>query len=410
MARSLDTTDVHAIIDQMVDQDTGGALANVDTGDFVSTGETLLASGTENVLNRLSLVLGRTWMAVRPYDAKFKIINAIDTNAFTHRMRKISFYSRDTMASGDWNTQLFTNLEDGFDNGENPSGGTVQSTKSMWVQNQPIPLEMNYGGSVTWEDSTTVYENQLKQAFRNEDEFGMFVSGILTEKSNDIESQKEANNRSILLNHMGNIFNAGATLSKANLTALYNQDNNSTLTTLQLQTTYREDFYKWLVSFIQIKSNMLTHRTDMFHTAPAVTGHKLLRHTPKNKQKLFLYNGFMIQARSIVMPGIFNPEFLSIDNYEGVDYWQSPITPSGIHVTPSITNASGVEVTGNEVNLGYVVGLLYDEDALMTDYQLDRSNVTPLEARKNFRNIWWSFARNGINDITENAILLYMAD
>jgi len=62
------------------------------------------------------------------------------------------------------------------------------------------------------------------------------------------------------------------------------------------------------------------------------------------------------------------------------------------------------------VQLDYVVGALWDEDALMVDFQLERSNSTPLEARKNYRNIWWSFSKNAINDATENFILYYMAD
>lgn len=56
------------------------------------------------------------------------------------------------------------------------------------------------------------------------------------------------------------------------------------------------------------------------------------------------------------------------------------------------------------------MGILYDVDAMMTDYQLEGALSTPVEARKRYRNIWWTFARNGINDFTENAIIYYMAD
>ena len=46
----------------------------------------------------------------------------------------------------------------------------------------------------------------------------------------------------------------------------------------------------------------------------------------------------------------------------------------------------------------------------MTDFQLESSATTPLEARKRYRNIWWSFAKNSINDFTENAIIFTMED
>ena len=59
---------------------------------------------------------------------------------------------------------------------------------------------------------------------------------------------------------------------------------------------------------------------------------------------------------------------------------------------------------------GAAVGMLYDVDALMIDYQLERSATTPLEARKGYRNLWWTFSKNAINDFTENAIIYIMAD
>ena len=144
MARLLTPKDAHALMNLLVKEATGqdSAIQVVDSSTFVSAGETVLATGVENTLNSLAIVLGRTLMAVRPYKAKLNIINALNTGVYTSRLRKISFYAREADASGDWNTDLYTNLKDGYDNGKNVD----QSTASMWVQNQPVPLEMNFGG------------------------------------------------------------------------------------------------------------------------------------------------------------------------------------------------------------------------------------------------------------------------
>ena len=151
MARTLTPRDCHVLMNLLVKEATGqdAEIQVVDSSTFVSAGEQVLATGTENVLNSLSLVLGRTFMAVRPYKAKLAIINALNTDMYSSRMRKISFYSREAQASGDFNTQLFTNLAKDFDNGENGVDavtGNPVSTKSMWVQNPAVPLEMNFGG------------------------------------------------------------------------------------------------------------------------------------------------------------------------------------------------------------------------------------------------------------------------
>lgn len=420
MARKLTQTDIHALINAVVKEATGQetTLQQVDLHDFASVGETLLASGTENVLNALSLVLGRTFMAVRPYDAKLALINSLNTDAYSHRLRKISFYAKDAQASGDWNTQLFTNLADGFTNGQNEAGTppVAQSTKSMWEQNQAMPVEFNFGGSSVCEDSITIYEDQLKQAFRSAEGFGSFVSGIMTEKGNDIESQKEAFNRMTLLNHIAGIYDLNQTGSVVNLTAAYNAEFKGSFTTAQLLTTYLKEFMEFFTAKIKIDSRSLTHRSALRHwSVPKTVGadtYHILRHTPRDRQRLFLYNPIMMKAQSYVFPEIFNPEYLQIENYEGVDFWQNEASGATIDIIPAIPNTSNptAQTTGAEVKLNMVVGLLFDEDAVMVDYQLERSATTPLEARKNYRNMWWSYSKNAINDFTENAILYYMAD
>ena len=154
-ARTLTPVDCYALINAIAKEATGqqALLQAQDTSSFVSVGETILRTGTENTLNAISVVLGRTFMAVRPYKAKLAIINALNSGLFTDRMRKISYYSREAQASGAFNTNLYTNHAMGYDNGSN-SGNSVAS---MWEQNQPVPLELNFGGRSVWDESKFSY-------------------------------------------------------------------------------------------------------------------------------------------------------------------------------------------------------------------------------------------------------------
>lgn len=419
MARSLTAQDCYALINLVVKEATGqdSTIQAVDTSSFISVGETILNTGYENTLNALSLVLGRTMMAVRPYKAKLFIINALNSGLYTNRVRKISYYAREAEASGAFNTNLYTNHAMGFDNGSNPSGGTPQSLPTMWEQNQPVPLELNFAGRSVWDDSTTVYEWQLQQAFRDEASFGSFVSGILTEKANDIESQKEAFNRATMLNFMAGIYDMNSVTGGAiNLTTAYNAKFGTQYTTTQLLTTYYKDFLEFFISTVKTISDTLTNRSVKYHWSPAkqVAGvnYVLMRHTPKNKQKFILSKPFVRDAEARVLPEIFNDEYLKIENYEGVEFWQNENDPFAIDVVPAIPDVSDPteQTIGSAVKLSTVLGLIYDEDALLTDYQLEGVNTTPLEARKGYRNVWYHFAKNAINDFTENGVLLYMAD
>lgn len=417
MARTLTTKDAYQIINLLVREATGqdSSIQAVDASSFVSVGETILATGVENTLNALSMVLGRTFMAVRPYNAKLVTINSINSGLYANRLRKISLYSRDAVIDGASNTDLKTNFADGYDNGTN--GGA--STASMWEQNQPLPLELNFGGSSEWQTVTTIYEKQLQVAFRGPEEFAQFVSGIMTEKANDIESEKEAFNRMTLLNAMAGVYDLSASMpgSAINLTTEFNNFFGTSYTTKQLQSTYLKEFLEFFTAEIKTISDRMTNRSAKYHWSvpKTVNGvqHRILRHTPRDRQKLLLYKPFWYKAEAIVKPEIFSPEFLDFGNFEGVDFWQNENDPSAISVTPAVpdvTLANGTQTAGTAVALDYVLGFMFDEDALMVDYQFDSATTTPLEARKHYRNMWWTMRKNAICDFTENMILLYMAD
>lgn len=415
MARTLTPVDCYALINAIAKEATGqeSTLQAIDSSSFVSVGESILRTGTENTLNALSMVLGRTFMAVRPYEAKLRIFNVLNNGLYANRMRKISFYSRNAQASGAFNTNLYTNHAMGYDNGNN-SGNSVPS---MWQQNAPVPMELNFGGSSVWDDSTTIYEWQLQQAFRSEDSFASFMAGVLTEKGNDIESQKEAFNRMTLLNYMGGLYDmtlGGAATMAVDLVAAFNTEFSTSYTRADVLTTYYKEFLAFVIAYLKKTSNILTNRSKKNHWSPAKTvdgvSYSLLRHTPKSKQRLIMYRPFWIDAEARVLPEIFNDEYLKAPQYEGVDFWQNELNPASINVTPAVPNGLDPtsQIAGTPVVLEYVLGVLYDEDAIMVDYQFDASYSTPVEARKGYRNIFWHFRKNAINDFTENGILLYL--
>ena len=415
--------DAHALMNTLVKQATGQSqIAVVDTSSFVSAGELVLSTGMENVFNSLNIVLGKLIVSNRPYKAKLTLMDAANTGIYTNRLRKISFYAKDALASGAFNTDIFTNLADGFTAGQNKdSQGDAQSTKSQWEQNQQPSLEMNFGNSATWQDCITLYEVQVQTAFRNEAEFASFIAGYLTEHANDIESQREAWNRMALINKIASVYDMSAVMpgSVVNLTAGFNTKFGTSYTSAELRSTYLKDFLAYFVSEFKLASKRLTERSAKYHWSPAKTvggeSYTLLRHTPYNRQRVYLYSDLFTEAESLVLPQIFNPSYLDINTqYEEITYWQSESTDADrpkIKVTPAVTDTTtGLQKAGTAVNLDYVVGMITDTDGLMTDMQLDKTATTPLEARKLYRNTWNTFLKGFVSDNTENVIIFIMAD
>lgn len=406
--------DSHALMNALVRQATGQqAITVIDSSTFVSAGELVLQTGMENVFNSLNIVLGRLIVANRPYNAKLTLMDEIDTGAYTNRLRKVSYYTSDTNPSGAFNTDLFTNLANGYTSGDN--GGV--STKSQWEQNLKNVVEVDFGVSSTWQYCITMYEDAIKLAFRDENEFARFISGYLVEHANDIESQRESWNRMLLCNKIASVYDESAKMngSVVNLTKAFNDKYNTTYTSEELRTTHLKEFLEFFISEFKLASEHMTERTVNYHnpltkTVDGVDYH-VVRHTPYRDQHVYLFDELFIESESMVMPEIFNPQYLDINTqFERVTYWQSVNDRPAIKFTPAITGNDGRQTAGETVDLPYVVGMITDRDGLISHMQLDRVDTTPLEARKHYRNTWHTFMKGGISDNTENCIIFIMED
>lgn len=428
MARRLNATDAYAIMNALVEQATGQQ-SSIQTGDlsaYISAGEKVLASGLENTLEALSIVLGRTIIAVRPYKARASVVRAASFDEYKTRMRKISYYSDKALATGAWNTQVYTkNLGPGRDNTDGPdnAGGTKDATKSMWEQHPVIPLEMNFGGFDTWDDGITIYKKQLRIALRDPQEMANYLNGQMISKGNDIEMQKEAYDTMGFIGYMGALFAAEKVLNTGmavNMTAEFNNYYGTSYTTTELLTTYLKEFTGFFVSFVKTMVDDFERNTLKRHWSPPkqVNGvdYVLLRHTDRNNIKLAMYDPFWKKVEATVMPEIFNDRYLTFDNFERMTYWQSnaPGEQAKLDLYPALPDItgthSGQQYRGDKVTLYYVLGCIFDKDACMTNHALDDSDATPLEARKKYYSIWWNFLKQSTIDLTEQGCLLYMAD
>lgn len=421
MPRRLTVTDGYAFINAMADEMLGqnATIQAVNTSTFASVGETILRAGTENVINTLALVASRNLIAIRPYTAKFKIINALNSGMFSNRISKISYYAKNAVPTGASNTQLFTNLNQDFDNGQNPNGGGVpQSTESQWLQSQPIAHQAWFGGAIEWQYPYTLYENALKLAFNSPEEFTAFLNGFLVSVSNDIETEKEAFSRLTFLNAMAGVFDMTANMpgSAVNLTAGFNAKFGTNYTTAVLLQQHFPELLAYFVSTFKTISDKMENRSTLYHWSPAKTvngvSYVLPRQTAKADQRLIMNAEFWNDAEALVLPQIFNDQYLKLENFEKIDYWQNINEPQKINITPAIPDVSDPtqQIAGAQVQQSVVLGMLFDRDAIMVDFHLEDVSSTTKEARKHYRTIWNTINKNPLNDFTENMVVFYLSD
>lgn len=389
--------DAYQLINDLVELATGSQdLKAVDTSSFVSVGETVLRTGYENTLNALSTMVGRTIFSSRPYRAKLQSLY-VSEQRWGLQTRKVTPLRMKAEATQNWNTQLTPNqLDDG-------------KSIDMYTINKPKAVQLNFYGTQTLQRHITRFRDQLSPAFRNESEFMQFWDAVMVEFANETELENEAKTRTALLNYMAGISSMG--LYEVDLVKEYNDTFSTSLTRAQLLTSNLTEFMQFVAAQIPIYSDRLTDMSVNYHAN--ITGYeKIGRHTPKSRQKMIMYNPFFKTAQAQVFSSIFNPRYLEIGDFEGVNYWQSQNDPLKISVTPNILDVStGASKTATaQVDLPYVLGLLYDEEALGVVPQFSYASTTPFNSAGEYYNMYMHWRFNSYNDFTENGILFVLGE
>ena len=397
MANLLTPVDVYALMNAVVSQATGRTdLAVVDTTTFASVGEIVLRTGTENTLNAISTVIGKTIFSVRPYKGKLESLR-VAQQRWGGQVRKIINLYDEAEKSDDWNTDITQNaLDDG-------------ASVDMYKIRKPKAVQLNFYGTKVLQKHITRFRDQLSLAFHNEDEFIRFIDSVMVEFSNEIELLNEAESRTTLLNFMAGISSMG--LTEVDLVAEYNNEYGTQYTRAQLLSTHIESFMKFVAAEIKIYSSKLTDMSTLYHAN--LTGYnKIMRHTPKERQKMVMYEPIFIKTQAEVYSGLFNPDYLDIGSFEGVNYWQSQSTPTSINVKPNILDVStgASKDAAAAVELDYVLGVLFDEEACGVMPQFDYSSTTPFNSAGGYYNMYMHWRFNSYCDYTENAVLFVMGE
>ena len=378
------------VLNSIVQQATGKqAQQATNTAEFVSVAQTALKTGYDPVLQAISQVLSRTIFSIRPYTRKFGGL-MVSNQQFGNIVRTLN------IADKDWENDSRFELTDG-------------SSVDMYKVNKPAILQTNFYGANVFEKSLTIFKDQLDCAFSSPDEFGRFVSMTMTNASDMIEQAHENLARATLANFIGGKI-SGDTASVIHLLTEYNTITGLE-TPLTAETVYQpanfKPFMQWVYSRVASLSSLMTERTQKFHIN--VTGKEISRHTPVNKQKVYLYAPARYQTETVVLADVYHDNFLRMADNETVNFWQSIDKPDEINVQPVYLQADGtLKTDGSPVNKKGIFGVMFDEEAVGYTVVNQWSAPTPFNVKGGYSNIFWHFTDRYWNDFTENGVVLLL--
>ena len=400
---TLNFEQVSTVLTSIVQQATGQAVQTpTDTGSFVSVAQVALRADRDSVMNAISNILARTIFSIRPYSAKFTGLE-MDTFRWGGMMRKLS------IADTDWEDDAAYAYPVFYDSTQNPPDGEGGSV-DRWKIKKPNVLQTNFYGQSVYSDHMTITEDQLETAFTGPEQLGSFLSLLMTNLSNRLEMSNEALRRGLVCNAIAALYDENNSNRVIHLLSEYNSLTGIT-PALTVQTVYDPAnfpaFCKWVYSRVADITDLFTENSLMFQTV--ITGKPILRHTPYEYQRVYLYAPFRRQMDARVLADTFHDNYLRYADVETVPFWQSLDSRDEVTVTPSYTGSTGNLVTpSSAVNVENVFGLISDRDAMGMTILDRRVLSTPVNESGLYRNIWVHGKQRVVFDNTEKMALLLL--
>lgn len=398
-------------------------VSQLATGDYVSIATMAQRVGYEQMTNALSQVLTRTYIRVRAYSAKFRSLIKTEEQ-YGNMVRKITYIDRD-IPEGDMTRQI----EDGKE-------------YSPYKVRKPQAIQTAYYGFNHIDDYITIFKNQWDTALSSGSELQRFISGIMQEWYNKLEQYHEQYSRATLINLIGGTqaYNKDTAVTGARLTrpemvrhllTEYNTEHGTTLTrdALLADRTAFTQFAEDLAYKMDTIVRQMGERTTLYHVSPlksitaegvAVTV-PIKRHTPRENLQCYMLAPFWDRVKRVVRPGLFANEYLEYIKFDEVAFWQNIETPEQINANVSYFKPAKVFTGGNKttysmfndsdtaaVELPYVLGVMFDDEAAAICYKNMWSAATPMNPAHGFQTNYIHEDVQWRNDNTENCCVLLL--
>lgn len=384
-ANNMTFEQVATILNDIRGQVTGtAAAAPVNESEFISVGQTVLKAGYDPILGAITQVLARTIFSNRPYARKFGGIR-MDSQQWGAITRKLAISDKD------FENDVRFELVDG-------------QSVDMFTVNKPIVLQLNFYGQTVYEKSITIFRDQLNSAFRGSNEFGQFMA-MVTQNVYDMLTQAEESLARLTIANFA-LGKLAANNGVIHLLTEYNRETGSSLTAITVYDPANfDDFVKWMYARVATLSGMMTERTTLYQIQ--VTGKEVIRHTPLDRQKVFMYAPLLNAMKARVLAGTYHEDFLEYSDVEAVNFWQSAQTPNTMQGQPAYLLPDGtIQNAASAVTNNTVVGVMFDDEALGYTVMDEWAAPTPFNAKGGYTNQFWHNTKKWYNDFTEKGIIL----
>lgn len=377
---------IYGLVNQVVAEGVGlQGLNVVDTQGLIALGDTILSSqtNTDIFMNSLIQRIGKTIIASRKYESRFKSLMQDDFE-WGAILQKISYAPIEAQPD--------------------PSYSLVEGESiDHYKINKPSVLNNLFITETPYMFNISIQDEHLKEAFTSAESMGAFIEGIFVNVQNSIELSLENLGRTCLNNYIAEV---NGTTRTINLLRTYNFEHDESLTVNNCMND--ADFLRYVVEKIKWYSDLFEDANHLFSSGLTSKNEPILRHTPKKLQHMYVLSALQRKMETITQYAAFHDDYVKLENYEVVPYWQTLLTDDN-----NMTDGSGLSIKrasdGQQVEYNAfqnkVLACLFDERALGIYKKTKRVVTTPLNAFGLYYNTTYHLKEMYFNDLSEQFIV-----
>lgn len=276
----------------------------------------------------------------------------------------------------------------------------IPSRLDPFVLTKPSVQAKFYNKKITYEVSISLAREQLKEAFRSAADMGKFFSMI----ENRIRMKRTLCTDALIMATIRNLIaNKGLKGGAVNLLEEY---NNTVTTPISAQDFFtNDDALKFAVKTIELYKKYLREASKLYNDGNYVT------FTPESKLKTIFLSEFVKDAETYLYTDTFHNEFVKLNGYDEVGYWQG--TGTSANNLAQRSKIAGKFITNDEETItggmDGVIAVMFDEEACAVCCENDRVNSI-YNPRAEYTNYFYKWDANYMNDTEENVVVFYVAN
>ena len=363
-------------------------LSNVVSAGRIITGSNdVFGSNFDNYAGKIIDKVGRTIFWDRVYTAD-------DLGIWRDSFEYGSVLEKIRCEVGDFEDNCEWKLTDESGNQTPDYNDAIQTHIQELFKFYPASVQAKYfNAKTTFKTTISITRKQLREAFNSASELGRFIGMIEQRVRSKMEISKNALQKMVIANLMGeHIFQNKQVID---LGAMYAAETGQTAGTLAaaLNDKTKARFIAQKMTFYR---EMMSEPSKLYSASGT-----FWNHTPVEDSRMIVIADLDSALRFNVYGDTYNDEFVKLNNYKVVPFWQTT------GKTNTLADRSGISITtsnGNGVTRNDIIGVLFDRDAAMicNDEPDVRSQYNP---DGNFTNYFYCADCSYYNDFDENCIV-----